>query len=229
MAAEAGAGPEDAARLRARRFVSTHTAPTRPPLVPELTLALATEVTPLWEATEAELAAHDLPPPFWAFCWAGGQALARYVLDHPETVRGRRVLDFAAGCGVCALAAARAGATPPVEANEIDAFALAAITLNAEANGLPLRPLPGDVVGALDRAWDVVLAADICYEEPMAGRVIAWLRALAGRGTRVLLADPGRAYLPATGLSALATYAVPVSRDLEDREIRDTTVYALLP
>ncbi|ABC21377.1 class I SAM-dependent methyltransferase [Rhodospirillum rubrum] len=209
-------------------FVLAGTAITTPPLLPEMSLYLATEVTPLWEATEVALERHGVPPPYWAFCWAGGQALARHLIDHPEIVRGRRVLDFAAGCGVCAIASALAGAKA-VDAAEIDSFALAAIALNATLNKVAVTSLDGDVIGALDRGWDVVLAGDVCYERPMADRVIPWLRALAGRGTKVLLADPGRAYLPGTGLSALATYEVPVSRDLEDRDIRSTTVYALLP
>nr|WP_207160344.1 methyltransferase [Rhodospirillum rubrum] len=204
------------------------TAITTPPLLPEMSLYLATEVTPLWEATEVALERHGVPPPYWAFCWAGGQALARHLIDHPEIVRGRRVLDFAAGCGVCAIASALAGAKA-VDAAEIDSFALAAIALNTTLNKVAVTALDGDVIGTLDRCWDVVLAGDVCYERPMADRVIPWLRALAGRGTKVLLADPGRAYLPKSGLSALATYEVPVSRDLEDRDIRSTTVYALLP
>ncbi|WP_413208169.1 class I SAM-dependent methyltransferase [Rhodospirillum sp. A1_3_36] len=213
---------------RYRTFLETNTAEARPPLVPEIRLRLATEITPLWQATEIVLEKEGVPPPFWAFCWAGGQALARHVLDHPETVRGRRVLDFAAGCGVCGIAAALAGAKA-VEGNEIDPVAMEAMSMNAALNGVDLLPQEGDVVGSLDRVWDVVLAGDVCYEKPLAERVIPWMRALAARGTRVLIADPGRSYLPSQGLSALATYSVPVSRELEDRDIRETTVYALLP
>lgn len=221
-----GTGHEDEARARA--FVAAQTVLASPPLVPELRLHLATEVTPLWEATEADLNRTSLPPPYWAFCWVGGQALARHILDHPETVAGRRVLDFAAGSGLCGLAAGRAGAAR-VEAGEIDPFARAALTLNAQVNGLALTVREGDLIGCLDRAWDVVLAGDVCYERPMTDRVIPWLRALAGRGTRVLIADPGRAYLPTSGLAALARYDVPASRELERHEVCQTTVYALLP
>jgi predicted nicotinamide N-methyase len=214
--------------IDARTFIESQTAIVHPPLLPEIALRLATEVTPLWEATEAMLETSGMAPPFWAFCWAGGQALARHVLDNPETVRGRRVLDFAAGGGVCGIAAVLAGAKA-VEGNEIDPMAMVAMEMNAALNGVTLAPREGDVVGALDRVWDVVLAGDVCYERPMADRVIPWLRALAARGTRVLVADPGRAYLPKQGLSALSTHTVPVSRELEDRDFRETTVYALLP
>ncbi|WP_157879265.1 class I SAM-dependent methyltransferase [Pararhodospirillum photometricum] len=213
---------------RWRDFIKTHAAPTAPPLLPALPLWLATAVTPLWEATETFLEQEGLDPPYWAFCWPGGQALARYVLDHPECVRDLRVLDFAAGSGVCALAALHAGARS-AEAADIDACARAAIGLNAELNGLTPTVLEGNVVGALDRGWDVVLAGDICYERPMTDRVLPWLRHLAGRGTRVLLGDPGRAYLPTHGLAPLGRYEVPCSLDLEDRALRSTGILALLP
>ncbi|GEO81303.1 class I SAM-dependent methyltransferase [Pararhodospirillum oryzae] len=223
-----GAGSPDATEAHRQAFIQAHAAVGQPPLVPEVRLWLASDVTALWLATEADLERQGVPPPYWAFCWAGGQAVARYVLDHPETVRGLRVLDFAAGGGVAAIAAARAGAQS-VEACEIDPYATSAMALNVALNDVSVSLLAQDVVGAMDRAWDVVLAGDVCYERPMADRVIPWLRALAGRGTRVLLGDPGRAYLPAQGLSTLACYDVAVSRDLEDRDVRATTVHALLP
>jgi predicted nicotinamide N-methyase len=175
-------------------FVRAHTALAAPPLVPEVRLYLASEVTPLWEATEATLAAAYVPPPYWAFAWPGGQALARYVLDHRETVQGKRVLDFAAGSGVTAIAAARAGAAA-VEAAEIDAIAIAALALNAATNEAAVTCTDADLVGS-DGGWDVVLAGDVCYERPMAERVTPWLQQLARRGAVVLLGDPGRAYLP---------------------------------
>ncbi len=209
-------------------FVLAQTAVARPPLVPELSLYLATEISPLWEATEETLASSNLPPPYWAFCWAGGQALARHVLDNPDLVAGRRVLDFAAGCGVVALAAARAGARA-VDACEIDPFALAAQRANADLNGLAITPMMGDLVGRDDGPWDVVLAGDIFYERAMTDHVLPWLKALASRGARVLVADPGRAYLPKNDLVALGTYTVPTLLELEDREQRETIVYALLP
>ncbi len=191
--------------------------------MPEIRLHLATEITPLWQATEAALARSNLPPPFWAFCWPGGQALARYLLDHPDLVAGRTVVDFAAGCGVAAIAAARAGARR-VRAAEIDPFAAAAIAMNAGLNAVAVEALDDDIVGR-PLAADVVLAGDVCYERPMAERVFAWLRRLAGDGALVLLADPGRAYLPEGGLAPLARYDVPTSRELEDRETRPTTLY----
>jgi predicted nicotinamide N-methyase len=195
------------------------------PLCPEIGLYLASEVTPLWEATEASLKRNGLPPPFWAFAWPGGQALARWILDHPEAVAGQRVLDFGAGCGLGAIAAAKAGAAA-VTATEIDAFAAAAIGLNAAQNGVGLSVVVDDVVGQAP-AWDIVLCGDVCYERPMAEALIRWIRRLAAEGVRVLLADPGRAYLPESGLVRLASYRVPTSLDLEDSEHRDTVVYAL--
>jgi predicted nicotinamide N-methyase len=193
------------------------------PHAPEILLHVADEATALWARTEEELGAVGLPPPFWAFAWAGGQALARYVLDRPETVRGRTVLDFASGSGLVAIAAARAGAGR-VEASDIDAFAIAAIRLNAGANGVAVEPVAEDLIGA-DRGWDTVLAGDICYERDLAARVVAWLEALARRGARVLVGDPGRSYLPRERLEALATYEVPVTRTLEDADIKRTSVW----
>jgi predicted nicotinamide N-methyase len=193
------------------------------PHAPEILLHVADEATSLWARTEEELGAIGLPPPFWAFAWAGGQALARYVLDRPETVRGRTVLDFASGSGLVAIAAARAGAGR-VEAADIDAFALAAIRLNATANGVAVEPVAEDLIGT-DRGWDAVLAGDICYERDLAARVVAWLEALARRGALVLVGDPGRSYLPRERLEALATYEVPVTRTLEDADVKHTSVW----
>jgi predicted nicotinamide N-methyase len=208
-------------------FVRTQTELAAPLVVPEIRLHLATEVTPLWRATEATLTTSGLPPPYWAFAWPGGQALARHLLDHPALVRGRRVLDFAAGSGLAAIAAAKAGAAS-VAAADIDAFALAAIGLNATANGVTLEII-GDDLTDRPNAWDVVLAGDVCYERPMAERATAWLRGLADTGALVLLADPGRSYLPTEGLAAIARYQVPTSRELEDRELRETVIWQLLP
>ncbi|UEM04340.1 50S ribosomal protein L11 methyltransferase [Skermanella rosea] len=208
-------------------FVRANTELAAAPLLPEILLHLATQVTPLWEATEANLAACNLPPPYWAFAWPGGRAVARHLLDNPGLVAGRRVLDFASGSGMAAIAAAKAGAAR-VAAVEIDDFAVAAIGLNAGANGVTLDVLRDDIVGRPLPGIDVILAGDVCYERPMAERVIAWLRGLARGGTLVILGDPGRAYLPKSGLEALARFAVPTSLDLEDREVRDTTVWRLL-
>ncbi len=208
-------------------FVRGQTALVAPPLVPEIRLHLAAEVTPLWRAAEAALAERDAPPPYWAFAWPGGQALARYVLDHPETVHGRRVLDFAAGSGLAAIAAARAGAAV-VTAADIDVHAAAALGLNAAANAVGIRIVTEDLI---DRpsSWEVVLAGDVCYEQPMAGRTIVWLRALAAGETMVLLADPGRSYRPHDGLAELARYRVPTSLELETRTLCETAVWRLLP
>lgn len=195
------------------------------PHAPEISLHVAEEATELWQKTEDELATIGLPPPFWAFAWAGGQALARHLLDHPALVAGRHVLDFASGSGLVAIAAARAGAVH-VEACDIDAFAVEAIRLNAAANATAVTPRLEDLVGR-DEGWDVVCAGDVCYEKGMAERVVAWLAALRRRGASVLIGDPGRSYLPRERLEALATYAVPVTRALEDSEIKRSTVWTL--
>ncbi len=195
-------------------------------MLPELRLHLATELTPLWLATEASLEQSGLPPPYWAFAWVGGQALARHLLDHPSLARGRRLLDFAAGSGVAGIAAAKAGAAS-VAASELDPLALAALALNAQANDVTLDLLAEDVTEGGDRGWDLVLAGDVCYERPMAERAAAWLARLAASGVEVLLADPGRAYLPKSGLVELARYMVPTTRELEDRDAREAVVYRM--
>jgi predicted nicotinamide N-methyase len=207
-------------------FVRAHTAPGRVQLVPELSLFLAAEITPIWQATEDWLAANGVAPPFWAFAWPGGQALARHVLDCPASVVGLRVLDFAAGCGIAAIACARAGAAL-VEATEIDPLAVAAIRLNARANGVALDAAATDVVGQACR-WDLILCGDLCYEAPMTGHILPWLRAMAATA-EVWLADPGRAYLPHAGLAAFATYVVPTTLELEDRTERTVTLYRMRP
>lgn len=207
------------------RFIRANSVLRPVPHVPEIMLHVAHEAIDLWQKTETELEEIGLPPPFWAFAWAGGQGLARYLLDHPDVVRGARVLDFASGSGLVAIAAAKAGAAS-VEAVEIDAFAEVAIDLNAEANGVTLDIRLADVIG-LDEGWDVVLAGDVCYEQGMAGRVIGWLEALQTRGAKVLIGDPGRSYLPKARLEELATYMVPVVGALEDNEIKKTSVWRL--
>jgi predicted nicotinamide N-methyase len=206
-------------------FVSAQTAISRAPLVPEIALHLASEITPIWQATEAWLADQNIEPPFWAFAWPGGQALARAVLDNPALVSGKRVLDFAAGCGIAAIAAAQAGAVM-VEAAEIDPLALAAVRLNAALNGVAVATPPGDVVGAPCR-WDVIFAGDVCYEAPMTAHILPWLRGLVAAGAEVLIADPGRAYLPKAGLAPIARYSVPTTRELEDRDSREVTIHRL--
>jgi predicted nicotinamide N-methyase len=208
---------------RAQEFVLAHTAPGRAPLVPEIVLHLASEITPIWQATEDWLAERNIDPPFWAFAWPGGQALARHVLDHPATVAGRRVLDFAAGGGIAAIACARACAI--AEAADTDKLAIAAIRLNAAANGVSVAAQPGDVVGAPCR-WDLILCGDVCYEAPMTAHILPWLRVMA-RTAEVWVADPGRAYLPRGGISSFATYSVPTTLELEDRTERQVTLYRL--
>jgi predicted nicotinamide N-methyase len=212
--------PDPVAFIRANTVLSTA------PLVLEISLYLATEITPIWQATEDWLRERALEPPFWAFAWPGGQALARHVLDHPGLVAGRRVLDFAAGGGIAAIACARAGAAS-VEAAEIDDLAQAAIRLNAEVNGVGVTVAAGDVVGAA-RRWDVILCGDVCYEAPMTAHILPWLRAMA-RDAEVWIADPGRAYLPKAGLSPIARYLVPTSLELEDRTEREVVLYRLAP
>jgi predicted nicotinamide N-methyase len=205
-------------------FIRAHTRLLSVPHAPEIRLHLADEATALWQKTEEELGEMGLPPPFWAFAWAGGQALARYILDHPEIARGNRVLDFASGSGLVAIAAALAGATR-VEASEVDEFALAAIELNARANGIVVTPRAADIVGE-DDGWALVLAGDVSYERDMAERVTDWLAGLATRGARVLIGDPGRTYLARDRLEAIAEYRIPVTRELEDMEIKRTQVWA---
>ena len=213
--------------MSASAFVVAQTALSAPPLVPEIRLHLATEITPLWQATEARLQESGVAPPYWAFAWPGGQAIARHVLDHPGLVAGLRVLDFAAGSGLAAIAAARAGAAF-VEAAEIDPLACAAIALNAAANHVTVACRAADLIDAA-AAWDVVLAGDVCYERPMAERVVLWLHRLAAAGCLVLMGDPGRTYLPGSGLAAVASHLVPTSRELEDRTERETVVWRVLP
>lgn len=208
-------------------FIRRNTQITSPPLVPELRLHLATDITPIWQATEETLARSGLPPPFWAFAWAGGQALARYLLDHPHEVAGRFVLDFGAGSGLVAIAAAKAGAAR-VLAADVDHFAAAAIAANAALNQVKVEATTADLIGAADPRWEVVTAADVCYERPMAGRITAWLRTLAQSGCLVLLGDPGRAYLPTTCLQERARYVVPTSRELEGCESREGVVWEVI-
>ena len=204
-------------------FIRTNTRPLPVPLAPELLLHLADDVTAIWQKTEDELDEVGLPPPFWAFAWPGGQALARYILDHPAVVRNRSVLDIGSGSGLLAIAAARSGARLVI-ANDIDAVAGHAIALNAEANGVSLRFEGANVVGR-DGGWDVVLAGDIAYQEDMAGPMFDWLQTLATRGADVLVGDPGRSYLPRETLESIAGYEVPVSRDVEDADVKRSCVW----
>jgi predicted nicotinamide N-methyase len=205
-------------------FIRTNTRLLPVPHAPEILLHVADEATALWQLTEDELGEIGLPPPFWAFAWAGGQALARYILDNRQIVAGRRVLDFASGSGLVGIAAALAGAAH-VEACDIDAFAISAIALNAQANGVEVAARQGDLVG-LDEGWDVVFAGDVSYERDMAERVTNWLAGLSARGATVLIGDPGRSYLARDRLTSIISYQVPVTRTLEDVAIKETGVWA---
>ena len=218
-----GSGGKDPAA-----FIRDNTQHLRAPLVPEIKLHLASEVVPIWQATEEELAQQGLAPPFWAFAWAGGQALARYLLDHVDVVKGKRVLDFACGGAIQGIAAAIAGAAT-VEASDIDPFARAAARLNADLNAVQLRLLEEPTLGRTDGDWEVILAGDVCYEGPPARRIEDWLRELAASGAEVLLGDPGRTYLPKSGLEPIITYGVETSRELEDTDIRRASVWRVLP
>ena len=199
------------------------------PLVDEISLYLADEAVPLWQKTEEELNEDGLPPPFWAFAWAGGQALARYVLDNAGCVRGKRVLDLASGSGLVAIAAMKAGARETTAA-DIDAFALEAVKLNASENDVALLCLDDDLLaGRSLQSWDTVLAGDIFYEADTAERALAFVTRQASLGATVLIGDPGRSYLPKERLTKLAEYSVPVTRELEDNEIKRTAVWTLRP
>jgi predicted nicotinamide N-methyase len=210
-----------------RAFIAANTRLQRPPHTPEIQLHLADEITPIWKLTEEALAEIGLPPPFWAFAWAGGQALARYLLDRREVVAGRRVLDFASGSGIVGIAAMLAGAAETTCA-DIDVFCGAALSLNTAANGVACGYIDTDLLDAPPPAWaDIILAGDICYEKPLAERVMAWLAAGRDRGATVMIGDPGRSYFPRTGLTKLAEYQVPTTTELEDFAVKKTAVWAL--
>jgi len=219
--------PITATRRGRRDFIVANTRLQRPPHVPEIQLHLADEITPIWKLTEEALEAIGLPPPFWAFAWAGGQALARYLIDAPGVVAGQRVIDFAAGSGLVGIAAMLAGAKDVLCA-DIDAYCEAAVALNAQVNGVACGFTVQDLLEAPAPAWaQVILAGDICYEKPLAERVLAWLAAARAGGATVLIGDPGRSYFPRTGLEKLAEYQVPTTRELEDMAVKKTAVWAM--
>jgi predicted nicotinamide N-methyase len=211
-------------------FIRANTALEAPAMVPEFRLWLASEYVPIWQATEAWLEEQNVDPPYWAFCWPGGQAIARYLLDNPILVEGRRVIDFAAGSGVSSLAAARAGAAS-VLTNDIDALSLVAARLNARANDLALDVSMDDWLAGPEGTpdADIVIAGDVCYERDMSTRALAWLRGHARLGRLVLLGDPGRNYFSAQGLEERARYEIPTSLQLENRGMRETVVWRVLP
>lgn len=210
-----------------RAFITANTDWAAPPHTPEIRLRLASEIYPIWRMSEEALAERGVPPPYWAFAWAGGQAVARHLLDHPELVRGKSVLDCGSGSGLCAIAAMMGGAAS-TKASDIDPYAVEAIAMNAAEAGLVITATTDDLIGA-DAGWDVVLIGDLFYEKPLAVRVEAWCRDLARRGALVLAGDPGRSYLPKHGLTRLALYEVATTKELEDREVRCTAVYRLEP
>lgn len=212
----------------ARRFIAANTRPLAPPLVPEIRLYLAEESLPIWQKTEEELGAMNVPPPYWAFAWAGGQALARYLLDHPALVMGRAVLDLGSGSGLTAIAARRAGAAS-VLAADIDALALAAIRLNAALNGVDVAATGEDLLASAPSAGaaEVILVGDLFYERELAHRVLAFVERAAADGAAVLVGDPRRSYFPAGRFARAAEYQVPVTRELEDAEIKRTAVWRL--
>ena len=209
--------------LDARRFILANTSVISPPHVPEVRLHLAGEAHDLWHKTEEQLAQSGLPPPFWAFAWAGGQGLARYVLDNPGIVRGKQVLDFASGSGLVGIAAMMAGAAE-VTCADIDPYAFEAASINAALNNLAVTPLHGNLIGST-RVGQVLLAGDVFYDRQFALALIPWFETLAARGVDILIGDPGRSYLPKQRMEPLATYEVPVTRALEDAEVKRTTVW----
>jgi len=209
-------------------FIRANTRLRAVPLTPEISLFVADEAVPLWHKTEEEIGEAGLPPPFWAFAWAGGQALARHILDNACLVRDKTVLDLASGSGLVGIAAMKAGAAS-VTVADIDAFACAAAALNAAQNGVTLTTCESDLLaGGHSDHWDVILAGDIFYERDTAQRAFDFLHGHAARGATVLIGDPGRSYLPRDKLRRLADYSVPVTRDLEDAEIKQTAVWGLL-
>ncbi|MFH1804969.1 MAG: 50S ribosomal protein L11 methyltransferase [Pseudomonadota bacterium] len=211
-------------------LIDVFTIPARVPLAPEIDMYLATHITPLWQATEDMLGVMDIPPPYWAFAWPGGQAITRYILDHPELVRGKNVLDFACGGGMQAIACVMAGAGH-VTANDIDPVAIAATRLNATRNKVAFDTLTDDLVGTTGttRRWDVIFAGDVCYQQTMANAILTWLMDEARLGTTVILADPGRTYAPTRNIDELETYDVPVDIAVEDVDTKFTRVWQLLP
>lgn len=212
--------------MRQTRFIQANTKLLPVPLVPEIRLHLAEESLSIWQKTEEELGRMNVPPPWWAFAWAGGQALARHLLDNPAIVIGQSVLDLGAGSGVTAIAAAKAGAAS-VLAADTDPFALAAIELNAGVNGVALATTAADLLAADPGPFGVVLVGDMFYERPLAERALTFIEAGRKGGAEVLVGDPCRSYFPQERFRQIAQYAVPVTRDLEDMEIKRTAVWRL--
>lgn len=210
-----------------RGFIKKNTAIAAPPLVPEIKLYLASDVTPIWKATEKFFETNNVPAPFWCFAWPGGQALSRYILDNPKIVRDKCVLDFASGSGIVAFAAKKAGATHVV-ASDVDPIALLALEMNAELNGVTVECAHANFMNTDLSAFDVILAGDFCYEWPMAGYAVEWLRAEVAKGRLVLFGDPGRPHAPRFGITKLGMYDVPTTKLVEDSDVKHTGVFRLL-
>lgn len=211
-------------RIATETFIRANTRLLAPPLVPEVHLQLAEESLPIWQKTEEELGEMNVPPPFWAFAWAGGQALARYVLDTPDLVRGKRTVDLGSGSGLVAVAAMKAGAKSALAA-DIDVMASAAAALNAAANGVEVDVTADDLLATPPHGIDVLLVGDLFYERALADRTLAFIEAAAKTGAVVLIGDPQRNYFPKGRFEAVVEYSVPVTRELEDAEIKRSAVW----
>jgi predicted nicotinamide N-methyase len=212
--------------MDAVKFIRENTTLLPVPLTPEIKLYLAHEAVPLWQKTEDELGKIGLPPPFWAFAWAGGQGLARYILDNPQTVISKSVIDIASGSGLVAIAAKKAGAFK-VLAADIDNFAVASISINAAANNVELQTTSTDLLRSPPPMVDVIFVGDLFYEKNVAEIVFQWISAAHANGTKILVGDPSRSYFPKDKMKKLAEYSVQVSRDLEDADIKRTAVWTL--
>ena len=212
----------------ANEFIRANTKLLTPPLVPEIVLHLAEESLPIWQKTEEELGEMNLPPPFWAFAWAGGQALARYLLDNPELVAGKRVLDLGAGSGLTAIAAMKAGAAS-VLAADIDRISLASIAVNATANDVAVATTGEDLLDDAPGDFGAVLIGDLFYERALAERAMAFIAKAETAGALILVGDPQRSYFPKDRFVALSDYRVPVTRELEDAEIKNSAVWQFSP
>lgn len=206
------------------RFIRDNTTIAQATLVPEISLHLATEITPIWQASEVYLEQVGIEPPFWAFAWPGSQLIARFILDNPDLVQGRRVLDVACGCGLAAIAAALSGAAT-VSANDIDVMAIEATSLNARLNNVSLSLTPGDLIGTVPDC-DLLVIGDVCYNEAMAARIVPWLLECS-KTCEVWLCDPGRHYAPSMPLEVLTRQTVPVTQELESTDQRATTLFRL--
>ena len=212
--------------MREAKFIQANAKLLTVPLVPEIRLYLAEESMPIWQKTEEELGQMNVPPPYWAFAWAGGQALARYLLDNPRVVAGCRVLDLGAGSGLTSVAAMKAGAASTLAA-DIDRYALVAIALNAEANGVGIETTDADLLTAAPAAFGAVLVGDMFYERALAERALAFIELARDGGAEIMVGDPRRSYFPKERFRQVAEYSVPVTRDLEDMEIKHTAVWRL--